>query len=180
MVSNIFNFHPYLGKIPSLTNIFQLGWNHQLDIVFQYWVLSFIVKINNFYRGVELVWWDDWLAGHGCCGRVFKWSGDPRYTAYGKKYVYIYISIEIIVLMILRFLFNVDIRRTNEDGQDIDFRIVCTYELLVMFVKHFADLLKLSGHLFEIGSCAGFLFGGLTIKGTDMWKSFWGTLQRVL
>ena len=31
MVSNIFYFHPYLGKIPILTNIFQLGWNHQLD-----------------------------------------------------------------------------------------------------------------------------------------------------
>ena len=25
-----FYFHPYLGKIPSLTNIFQMGWNHQL------------------------------------------------------------------------------------------------------------------------------------------------------
>ena len=23
------NFHPYLGKIPILTNIFQMGWNHQ-------------------------------------------------------------------------------------------------------------------------------------------------------
>ena len=31
MDSNIFVFHPYLGKIPILTNIFQLGWNHQLD-----------------------------------------------------------------------------------------------------------------------------------------------------
>ena len=30
MVSNIFYFHPYLGKIPVLTNIFQMGWNHQL------------------------------------------------------------------------------------------------------------------------------------------------------
>ena len=27
----MFYFHPYLGKIPNLTNIFQLGWNHQLD-----------------------------------------------------------------------------------------------------------------------------------------------------
>ena len=26
-----FYFHPYLGKIPILTNIFQMGWNHQLD-----------------------------------------------------------------------------------------------------------------------------------------------------
>ena len=30
--SNIFYFHPYLGKIPILTNIFQLGWNHQLEL----------------------------------------------------------------------------------------------------------------------------------------------------
>ena len=29
--SNIFDFHPYLGKWSNLTNIFQLGWNHQLD-----------------------------------------------------------------------------------------------------------------------------------------------------
>ena len=31
VVSNIFYFHPYLGKWSSLTNIFQRGWNHQLD-----------------------------------------------------------------------------------------------------------------------------------------------------
>jgi len=31
VVSNIFYFHPYLGKIPILTNIFQMGGNHQLD-----------------------------------------------------------------------------------------------------------------------------------------------------
>jgi len=32
VVSNIFDFHPYLGTIPILTSIFQLGWNHQLDV----------------------------------------------------------------------------------------------------------------------------------------------------
>ena len=31
VVSNILNFHPYLGKIPILTNIFQRRWNHQLE-----------------------------------------------------------------------------------------------------------------------------------------------------
>ena len=31
VVSKSFYFHPYLGKIPILTNIFQMGWNHQLD-----------------------------------------------------------------------------------------------------------------------------------------------------
>ena len=30
MASNIFNFHTYLGNIPILTNIFQMGWNHKL------------------------------------------------------------------------------------------------------------------------------------------------------
>ena len=30
VVSNVFYFHPYLGKIPILTHIFQMGWNHQL------------------------------------------------------------------------------------------------------------------------------------------------------
>ena len=31
VVSNIFYFHPYLGKILILSNIFQMGWfNHQL------------------------------------------------------------------------------------------------------------------------------------------------------
>ena len=29
-----FYFHPYLGKIPNLTNIFQMGWNHQVDMIF--------------------------------------------------------------------------------------------------------------------------------------------------
>ena len=33
VVSNNFYFHPYLGKIPILTDIFQMGWNHHLVIV---------------------------------------------------------------------------------------------------------------------------------------------------
>ena len=37
--SNIFYFHPYLGKIPILTNIFQTGWNHQL-VMRSWWNLS--------------------------------------------------------------------------------------------------------------------------------------------
>ena len=39
------NFHPYLGKIPILTNIFQVRWNHQLEdfrrLVFPSFVASF-------------------------------------------------------------------------------------------------------------------------------------------
>ena len=35
VVAHIFYFHPYLGKIPNLTNIFQMGWNHQLVHTFR-------------------------------------------------------------------------------------------------------------------------------------------------
>ncbi len=41
VVSNIFYFHPYLGENSNLTNIFQMGWNHQLvgfDLCF--WLFS--------------------------------------------------------------------------------------------------------------------------------------------
>ena len=34
VVSNISYVHPYLGKISNLTNIFQMGWNHQLVHLF--------------------------------------------------------------------------------------------------------------------------------------------------
>ena len=32
--SKIFYFHPYLGKWSNFTNIFQMGWNHQLEMIF--------------------------------------------------------------------------------------------------------------------------------------------------
>ena len=41
MVSNIFYFHPYLWKIPILTNIFQRGWNHQPVIFLRSFLRSF-------------------------------------------------------------------------------------------------------------------------------------------
>ncbi len=34
VVSSIFYFHLYLGKWSNLTNIFQMGWNHQLVFLF--------------------------------------------------------------------------------------------------------------------------------------------------
>ncbi len=43
VVSNIFHVHSYLGKWSNLTNIFQMGWNHQL-------VPSYIGIIINHYK----------------------------------------------------------------------------------------------------------------------------------
>ena len=43
-----FYFHPYLGKIPILTNIFQRGWNHQLENVEDFYFkkkhVSYLIK----------------------------------------------------------------------------------------------------------------------------------------
>ena len=41
VVSNIFYFHPYLGKWSHLTNIFQMGWNHQLEHIKMYHTFGF-------------------------------------------------------------------------------------------------------------------------------------------
>ena len=43
MVSNIFYFHPYLGKIPNLTNIFQMGWNQLANFI----ILRGVLKQKN-------------------------------------------------------------------------------------------------------------------------------------
>ena len=47
MVSKIFHVHPYLGKIPNLTNIFQKGLNHQLDFLFEDFVGKGLVFFDN-------------------------------------------------------------------------------------------------------------------------------------
>ena len=39
-----FHFHPYLGKIPILTNIFQMGWNHQPEDYAQYFEIKEQIK----------------------------------------------------------------------------------------------------------------------------------------
>ena len=70
VVSNIFYFHPYLGKIPILTNTFQMGWNHQLVYLFQ----CLIHPLDpNWKRGdfhitpcayiLQDFWISSWLAG---------------------------------------------------------------------------------------------------------------------
>ena len=50
---SFFYFHPYLGKIPILTNIFQRGWNHQLvlcitlpPVIMVSWKIAHLKTIN--------------------------------------------------------------------------------------------------------------------------------------
>ena len=58
VVSNIFYFQPYLGKWSILTNIFQMGWNHQL-VPFVPWIrpgmdICFISKVGFFGRSFSI------------------------------------------------------------------------------------------------------------------------------
>ena len=55
----IFYFHPYLGKIPILTNIFQMGWNHQLGKCGYFTPISYFsgvisLLIYNWFSGAHL------------------------------------------------------------------------------------------------------------------------------
>ena len=51
VVSNIFYVHPYLGKIPNLTNIFQMGWNHQLVMIFPWGFYCLLLLNLDFHLG---------------------------------------------------------------------------------------------------------------------------------
>ena len=46
VVLTIFYFQPYLGKIPILTNIFQRGWNHQLEKTGAFFLWCFAHRIH--------------------------------------------------------------------------------------------------------------------------------------
>ena len=50
VVSKIFYFYPYLGKWSNLTNIFKMGWNHQLG-----WNTSFLLGRPSFRSRLLLV-----------------------------------------------------------------------------------------------------------------------------
>ena len=51
VVSHIFYFHPYLGKIRILTNIFQMGWfNHQLVV---YAKIRVVLRLHFFKRFIH-------------------------------------------------------------------------------------------------------------------------------
>ena len=76
VVSNIFYFHPYLGKWSNLINIVQRGWfNHQLDYVFNQWlfILFFLMNIEaswfNYFSSPDLRKWSKltniWTNGGG-------------------------------------------------------------------------------------------------------------------
>ena len=89
VISNIFNFHRYLGKIPNLTNIFQMGWNHQPDYYVhyhhyhQYGKYHPLIKIiASTMRGHEILW--RWTLNMD----VSENSGTPKSSIFNRVFHY--------------------------------------------------------------------------------------------
>ena len=98
VVSSIFYFRPYLGKWSNLTNIFQMGWNHQqvkVPSICSFWFDVWIngswadpvgpcfEKTVRFFREVDWMisfsglWWLDFHNHHFTIAyimRLFSWS----------------------------------------------------------------------------------------------------------
>ena len=74
MVLDIFYFHPYLGKWSHLTNIFQMGWNHQPDDLTWYEVFPMTLLLESHaakspQNAQEVLFWDMFYFSQGCwCG----------------------------------------------------------------------------------------------------------------
>ena len=50
-------FHPYLGTWSNLTNIFQMGWNHQLVVLVLRWFSSCPPEGNFWWKRDRWRWW---------------------------------------------------------------------------------------------------------------------------
>ena len=55
---NFFYFHPYLGKWSNLTNIFQMGWNHQLDIFRKCFLYIYMAQFCTVSSALKFFVWD--------------------------------------------------------------------------------------------------------------------------
>ena len=53
--SNMFHFHPYLGKIPILTNIFQMGWNHEPVVIGYDMTLNVNIQYNRTLASIYIL-----------------------------------------------------------------------------------------------------------------------------
>ena len=79
----MFYFHPYLGKIPILTNIFQLGWNHQAITKSGFhhplWKEDYEVVLRRIKRlESSKAPWNSCLFNHQEADRVRGWNLTPK------------------------------------------------------------------------------------------------------
>ena len=97
VVSNISYFHLYLGKISNLTNIFQMGWNHQLVLIMSAPVFVRFFVVARGWRIFVLVapflfFLSRFFSGLGVCNkfrilrRVYNPESPGMYKTQGKQW----------------------------------------------------------------------------------------------
>ena len=78
----MFYFHPYLGKISILTNIFQMGWNHQPVLYMRHSSQTWVPRLGATDRLSRnpLACWPPrktlrkcWRSWHRSCGKLVSW-----------------------------------------------------------------------------------------------------------
>ena len=80
--SNILYFHPFLGKIPNLTNIFQVGWNHPPGNWCS-WCFVFIFLLVCF--NISFDWWVMFVFFSRWNVVVVFLKNQPRYWSFANK-----------------------------------------------------------------------------------------------
>ena len=102
VVSNIFYFHPYLGKWSNLTNIFQMSWNHQLVYQWSSFFCSYAALFQSARQfeikaGFNSITWtwdvlrDLWVASQTARNNVFfsnTFNRIPKMTTSATKFVF--------------------------------------------------------------------------------------------
>ena len=84
VVSNMFNVHPFLGKILILTNIFQVGWNHQVGFVWIYQRASW-QNLGEFWGSEDIFVWEK--STHKHCGISRRLSFNMFFIFFGGSHL---------------------------------------------------------------------------------------------
>ena len=99
-----FIFNPTWGKIPILTNIFQVGWNHQLGYCC-WWQFHFFSRIHQIHHQQHLV-------AKLQCKRKCQWRRHGRPVASICMYAYIYLEPKWLLFWLEKALFwRVDLQK---------------------------------------------------------------------
>ena len=101
VVSNIFYFLPYLGKISNLTNIFQMGWNHQLAFILLFG------KCGVLLQGVSMSIWGQDPRGLSASKRSYHFLDVQIIFEIYDMYIYIYMYIHVNPAFLCHFEKNI-------------------------------------------------------------------------
>ena len=106
VISNIFYFHPYLGKTPILTNIVQMGWNHQPGGIGGQRCFVCFLNGSLCWRESSIGWTWDFVELHGEKGMEWahQWMLGPTNRVFKKTCTKILFSLDYILPFFLQYI----------------------------------------------------------------------------